>query len=224
MINTELKKRILSSLFLIPITFFFIFQNNFFFIFFLSIIFLVSSYEWIKMNKKDLIKIVGIYYLFFAFSMAYFLRDKFSLGIFILILIICIFTDLGGYILGKIFKGPRLIKISPKKTYSGSLGGFVLSIISVIIYIKYTTIGEASYFNLLVLTNNNLVIDKMFFLFILFISLVSQIGDLIISYFKRLEKVKNTGKLLPGHGGLLDRIDGIIFAIPISYLLIIFLK
>ena len=224
MINTELKKRILSSLFLIPITIFFIFQNNFFFIFFLSIIFLVSSYEWIKMNKKDLIKIVGIYYLFFAFSMAYFLRDKFSLGIFILILIICIFTDLGGYILGKIFKGPKLTKISPKKTYSGSLGGFVLSIISVIIYIKYTTIGEATYFNLLVLTNNNLVIDKMFFLFILFISLISQIGDLIISYFKRLEKVKNTGKLLPGHGGLLDRIDGIIFAIPISYLLIIFLK
>ena len=224
MINTELKRRILSSLFLIPITFFFIFQNNFFFIFFLSIIFLVSSYEWIKMNKKDLIKIVGIYYLFFAFFMAYFLRDKFSLGIFILILIICIFTDLGGYILGKIFKGPKLTKISPKKTYSGSLGGFVLSIISVIIYIKYTTIGEATYFNLLVLTNNNLVIDKMFFLFILFISLVSQIGDLIISYFKRLEKVKNTGKLLPGHGGLLDRIDGIIFAIPISYLLIIFLK
>ena len=224
MINTELKKRVLSSLFLIPITFFFIFQNNFFFIFFLSIIFLVSSYEWIKMNKKDLIKIVGIYYLFFAFFMAYFLRDKFSLGIFILILIICIFTDLGGYILGKIFKGPKLTKISPKKTYSGSLGGFVLSIISVIIYIKYTTIGEATYFNLLVLTNNNLVIDKMFFLFILFISLVSQIGDLIISYFKRLEKVKNTGKLLPGHGGLLDRIDGIIFAIPISYLLIIFLK
>ena len=224
MINTELKKRILSSLFLIPITIFFIFQNNFFFIFFLSIIFLVSSYEWIKMNKKDLIKIVGIYYLFFAFSMAYFLRDKFSLGIFILILIICIFTDLGGYILGKIFKGPKLTKISPKKTYSVSLGGFVLSIISVIIYIKYTTIGEATYFNLLVLTNNNLVIDKMFFLFILFISLISQIGDLIISYFKRLEKVKNTGKLLPGHGGLLDRIDGIIFAIPISYLLIIFLK
>ena len=224
MINTELKKRILSSLFLIPITFFFIFQNNFFFIFFLSIIFLVSSYEWIKMNKKDLIKIVGIYYLFFAFFMAYFLRDKFSLGIFILILIICIFTDLGGYILGKIFKGPKLTKISPKKTYSGSLGGFVLSIISAIIYIKYTTIGEATYFNLLVLTNNNLVIDKMFFLFILFISLISQIGDLIISYFKRLEKVKNTGKLLPGHGGLLDRIDGIIFAIPISYLLIIFLK
>ena len=217
MINTELKKRILSSLFLIPITFFFIFQNNFFFIFFLSIIFLVSSYEWIKMNKKDLIKIVGIYYLFFAFCMAYFLRDKFSLGIFILILIICIFTDLGGYILGKIFKGPKLTKISPKKTYSGSLGGFVLSMISVIIYIKYTTIGKATYFNLLILTNNNLEIDKMFFL-------VSQIGDLIISYFKRLEKVKNTGKLLPGHGGLLDRIDGIIFAIPISYLLIIFLK
>ena len=100
MINTELKKRILSSLFLIPITLFFIFQNNFFFIFFLSIIFLVSSYEWIKMNKKDLIKIVGIYYLFFCFFYGIFFKRQFSLGIFILILIICIFTDLGGLYIG----------------------------------------------------------------------------------------------------------------------------
>ena len=62
---------------------------------------------------------------------------------------------------------------------------------------------------------------KLYFLtFVLFVSLVSQIGDLIVSYFKRLAKVKNTGNLLPGHGGLLDRVDGIIFAMPTSYLLL----
>ena len=56
------------------------------------------------------------------------------------------------------------------------------------------------------------------------ISLISQIGDLVISYFKRKAKIKNTGKILPGHGGILDRVDGIIFAIPASYLLFNFLN
>jgi len=58
-----------------------------------------------------------------------------------------------------------------------------------------------------------------FFLLTILISTVSQLGDIIISYFKRLSKIKNTGKLIPGHGGLLDRIDGMIFALPIYYLI-----
>ena len=143
----------------------------------------------------------------------------------IFILIICIFTDLGGYIFGKILKGPKLTKISPKKTYSGVIGGFILSIIAALIYIKSTNnISSLAHLNFSILKNNNLISDNMFYLFILFISFVSQIGDLIVSYFKRLVKIKNTGSLLPGHGGLLDRIDGMIFAIPISYLLIIYLN
>ena len=220
MINNELQKRLLSSLILIPIAFFFIFQGTLFFGFFLSIFFLATSYEWIKMNKIISLKIIGACYLFFAFTSAYLLRE-YSLGLFILILIICIFTDLGGYIFGKIFKGPKLIKISPKKTYSGALGGFILSLVAALIYSKYTGQGAATYGNLSLWTG--IALNKIYFLFILFISLVSQIGDLIISYFKRLAKVKNTGNLLPGHGGLLDRIDGIIFAIPISYLLLNYL-
>jgi phosphatidate cytidylyltransferase len=223
MINNELQNRILSSIIIIPIAIFFVIQGSIFFAFFLSIFFLGTSYEWIKMNKKNILKIIGIFFLFFASYSAYLLREKFSLEIFILILIICIFTDLGGYIFGKTFKGPKLTKISPKKTYAGVFGSFILSLIAAIIFTKYTNIGNLAHINLSILTGNNLELDNMFFLFILFTSFISQIGDLIISYFKRLAKIKNTGKLLPGHGGLLDRVDGIIFVIPTSYLLFIFL-
>tara|TARA_B100001564_G_C20644853_1_gene673930 strand:+ start:18 stop:686 length:669 start_codon:yes stop_codon:yes gene_type:complete len=217
MINKELQKRILSSIIFIPIAIFFIFQGSLFFGFFLSIFFLVTSYEWIKMNKKNSLKIIGVSYLLFAFIFAYVLREKFSLGLFILILIICIFTDLGGYLFGKVFKGPKLIKISPKKTYSGALGGFILSLVAALIYLKYTATGSATHGNLSIWTG--IALNKIYFLFILFVSLVSQIGDLIISYFKRLAKVKDTGNLLPGHGGLLDRLDGMIFAFPFAWIL-----
>ena len=217
MINKELQKRILSSIILIPIAIFFIFQGSLFFGFFLIIFFLVTSYEWIKMNKKNSLKIIGVSYLLFAFIFAYVLREKFSLGLFILILIICIFTDLGGYLFGKVFKGPKLIKISPKKTYSGALGGFILSLVAALIYLKYTATGSATHGNLSIWTG--IALNKIYFLFILFVSLVSQIGDLIISYFKRLAKVKDTGNLLPGHGGLLDRLDGMIFAFPFAWIL-----
>ena len=218
----ELQKRILSSIIIVPISIFFIIQETLFFIFFLSIFFLAASYEWIKMSKIDLVKIIGIYYLLFAFILAFLLRENFSIGLFILVLIICVFTDLGGYVFGKIFKGPKLIKISPKKTYAGALGGFILSFVAALIYSKYTATGAATYANLSIWTG--MTLNKIYLLFILVISFISQIGDLIISYFKRLAKVKDTGNILPGHGGLLDRIDGIIFAIPSSYLLLTYIS
>jgi len=222
MINNELQKRILSSIILIPIIIFFIFQETLFFGFFLSIFFLVASYEWIKMNKIVFLKIIGVCYLFFAFLIAFLLREKFTLGLFILVILICIFTDLGGYIFGKVFKGPKLIKISPKKTYAGAIGGFILSLVASLIYLKYTDKGTITFLNLSILTD--ITLNKVYLLFILVISLISQIGDLIISYFKRLAKVKDTGNLLPGHGGLLDRLDGIVFAIPFSYFLLLYLR
>ena len=213
MIYEELQKRILSSIILIPLSFFFIIQGSFTFIFFLSLVLLVTSFEWLKMtNNKDLLRALGLFFLFFSFYTAIYLRQFIGLNFFLFLIIVCIFTDIGGYLFGKIFKGPRLSKISPNKTYSGVFGSFFISLMSGIIYIKY--LGKKSK----ILLDN----DPIFvILLILFISTISQIGDLIISYFKRKAKLKDTGRILPGHGGFLDRIDGIIFVMPITYLFVL---
>ena len=214
----EFEKRLLSSLILIPIAIFFIIQGSVFFIFFLSILFLATSYEWLKMNKKNnLLKILGIIFLLFSFYSAYKLRDWQEISSFILIILICVFSDIGGYIFGKFFKGPKLIKISPNKTYAGVFGGFLLAVVAGLVYSNF-------YYPIIYIyleTFINYSKETQLLIFILIISLTSQIGDLIISYFKRLAKVKDTGKIIPGHGGILDRIDGLIFAIPISYLILI---
>jgi phosphatidate cytidylyltransferase len=219
--NKELIKRFLSSIIILPIAVWFIINGSVFFIFFLSILFLVTSYEWIKMSKKKfLIKILGIIFLLLSFYSTFQLRNHAGLNFFLFIVLICIFTDIGGYIFGKFFKGPKLTKISPNKTYSGVIGSFILPVLAGLIYTNLLTksfyIIESLNFSHI---NNN--IDLKFLFFILLISITSQVGDLIISYFKRLAKVKDTGKILPGHGGLLDRLDGLIFVIPILYLFII---
>ena len=202
--DKELKNRIISSIFLIPLSFFFIVQGSLFLIFFLSLVFLATSYEWLKMNKKkNLINFLGIIFLVFSFYSAFFIRENAGLYFFLFIILICIFTDIGGYVFGNIFKGPKLTKISPSKTYSGVIGSFLFSLIIGIIFVKYL--------------ENNLLDNDLtkIIISILMISLISQLGDLIISFFKRKAKLKDTGKILPGHGGLLDRIDGIIFVMPL---------
>ena len=205
----EFEKRVLSSLILIPIAILFIIQGSVFFAFFLSILFLISSYEWLKMSKNNnLLKFLGIIFLLLSFYSTFEIREYRSFKYFLFIVTICIFTDIGGYIFGKIFKGPKFTKISPNKTYSGVFGSFLLSLIAGLIYLKFFGLNE--------------IVDKdyvLIFLLISFISLISQIGDLLISYFKRKAKLKNTGKILPGHGGLLDRIDGLVFVMPTIYLL-----
>ncbi len=210
MINKELSKRILSSLILIPITLFFIMEGSFLFNFLILICLLISLYEWHKMSSKKSYYLLGLFFIFVSFYSAYKIRTSVidSYEYFIIILLICISTDIGGYIFGKFFKGPKLTRISPKKTYSGVVGGYLLSIISLS----------------LVLSSNNFFITSIeitydTLIFIMLISTVSQLGDIIISYFKRLSKIKDTGKIIPGHGGLLDRIDGMIFAYPFSYLI-----
>ena len=124
-------------------------------------------------------------------------------------MVICIFTDIGGYVVGKTVGGKKLTKISPNKTLSGSIGSFLFSIIPLIFF---TELG-----------NTNLNFNIINIIFCLLISLVSQTGDLFISFLKRKAKIKDTGNILPGHGGILDRTDGIIFAIPFSKLLLNFI-
>ena len=206
MIDSELLKRIISSLIIIPIALFFIIKGNFLFIFFILICFLITSYEWHKMSNKKLYYLPGFLFLMLSFYSAYLIRanDSDSLKFFLYILIVCVSTDIGGYIFGKIFKGPKLIKISPNKTYSGVIGGYLMSIILCYLFVNLNYGDE---------------INSNDFVFILLISTISQLGDIIISYFKRLSKIKDTGKILPGHGGLLDRIDGMIFAFPAAYII-----
>ena len=209
MINKELQKRILSSLILIPIALFFILKGSFLFYFFILICFFVTSYEWHNMTSKKPYYLFGLLFLIISFYSAYKIRTTMAADYeyFLIIILICISTDSGGYIFGKIFKGPKLTKISPKKTYSGVIGGYLLSIIILNLYFASN------------LFSNPQELNSDIFIFVLLISTISQIGDIIISYFKRLSKIKDTGKIIPGHGGLLDRIDGMIFAYPFSYLI-----
>jgi len=136
-----------------------------------------------------------------------------------MILFICVFTDIGGYIFGKLFKGPKLTKISPKKTYSGVIGGYLFSIIFMAFF--FNNVNYISEITNIKSTAKELSLNN--FILTIFISTVSQFGDIVISYFKRKSKIKDTGKIIPGHGGLLDRIDGMIFAFPAAYLIYKFL-
>tara|TARA_E500000331_G_C17035071_1_gene616899 strand:+ start:114 stop:758 length:645 start_codon:yes stop_codon:yes gene_type:complete len=209
--NKELEKRILSSIILIPIALFFIIKGSFLFNFFILICFFITSLEWHMMTKKSVHKICGLLFLILSFYSIYKIRNDFSNDYFYIMLItlICVSTDLGGFIFGKIFKGPKLTKISPKKTYSGMIGSYLLSIIF------------TSFFLNNLYYNSPIDLTGDTFIYVMLVSTVSQIGDIIISYFKRLSKIKNTGKIIPGHGGLLDRVDGMIFAFPFSYLIFI---
>ena len=207
MIKEEIIKRILSSIILLPTVLFFIIKGSFLFNFFIFICFLITTYEWLKLSKNSLLKLIGTIFILISFYTIFNIRNEFDRDYYhlLLVVIICVSTDIGGYIFGNIFKGPKLTKISPKKTYSGVIGSFLLSLIFTNLFLDFLSNVETFEFT------------KKMFLFILLISLVSQIGDIIISYFKRKSKIKDTGTIIPGHGGILDRIDGMIFALPFSY-------
>ena len=176
-----------------------------------TVFLLTTIYEWYHMTRYKTYLLPGILFLILSFFSAYSLRElDHGLTLFLFVIIICVFTDVGGYVFGRLFKGPKLTKISPNKTYSGMFGGFFLSVIAFTLF--------AQNLDKFGLSSVEVPIEIEEFLFVFLISLVSQLGDLLISFFKRLSKLKNTGKLFPGHGGLLDRIDGMIFAIPFVYL------
>ena len=214
--KSELIKRLLSSIILVPISLFFIIKGTFFFKFFMIIFLLVAAYEWNSLSKKKIYKIPGFIFLILSIYLTILLRGNtnFELYIFLVTILVCVSTDVGGYIFGNLIKGPKINKkISPNKTYAGSIGGYLLSIILVYFFLQYSFLIAKD------LPNN---FSKDEFIWVLLISTVSQVGDFIISFFKRKSKIKNTGSIIPGHGGLLDRIDGMLFALPFAYIYIYF--
>ena len=224
--SKNLLQRIITSIILLSLLIFVNFSNKYIFIssiFILSIIICIEanniflklvrfkSLKNISFKKFNLrllaLNLITFLYIFFVFCNLSFEIYKLQGPVFFIYLIsICIFTDIGGYILGKSIGGKKLTKISPNKTISGAIGSFLFSLIPLILF---------SYFNYL-----DLEFNLSNIIFSLLVSLISQLGDLFVSYLKRKSKIKDTGKILPGHGGVLDRIDGIIFAVPFSYFLL----
>tara|TARA_B100000408_G_scaffold63258_1_gene48421 strand:- start:371 stop:1024 length:654 start_codon:yes stop_codon:yes gene_type:complete len=212
---TNLQKRIFTSIIALPLSLFFIFKGGYFLLLFLLSIFFVANYELFSVFRKkttilflDLILILSLYSIYYLSDLN---EISFYILLWIIILVVC--SDVGGYVFGKIFKWKKLTKISPRKTLSGVFGSFIFSLFSIFIA------------NAMLSSNQVIPIDfldpKFFFLAIIF-SLIAQAGDLTISYFKRIEKVKDTGKILPGHGGILDRIDGLMFVVILAFVLIYF--
>ena len=218
--NLELKKRIVTSILLFFLLYLMI---NYSYILIISLI-IISVVTWIEFNsliykvfkknkKKNLIikflfKLLSLIYLSsLVFLILYIETEQTHLKICLIYsILVSIVTDIGGLLIGRTIKGKKLTKISPKKTISGSIGSFLFSLVLVPIF--YNELLEYNLLYLIIIT--------------LLISLTSQVGDILISYLKRRAKVKDTSDILPGHGGFLDRIDGIIFALPIGILLFSF--
>ena len=214
---SEINKRIISSLAIISLLII-SFYNKTFFSLLLLFIFYQLFHEFLNIFRKIsnfkkkillylLVLTILIYLIALIILIWFIIIHNFNdrlLYLYVIILV-CMSTDVGGFVFGKLFKGKKLTKISPNKTYSGLFGSYILAFLSA--YLIF---------------NNSFDLYKLL-LYVFFVSSVSQLGDLIVSKLKRKAKLKDTGNLIPGHGGLLDRLDGYIFAIPIgiiiSYLL-----
>ena len=209
----NLKRRLYTSLILLCVLFTCLFINKYLWLLLLIIASIICFIEFNNLTKKIwkrkksaiyLSNLISFCYLiFFIFINHDFIRINITV-----ILLICIFSDIGGYVIGKSVGGKKLTKISPNKTVSGSLGSFVFALIPIIFIFLYFDIVH------------NYELDYgILIVFTFLTSFICQAGDLFISFFKRKAKVKDTGTILPGHGGLLDRIDGIIFALPAAVIL-----
>ena len=204
---TNLQKRIVTSLIVLPLSIYFIVMGGNYIVSFLYTILILGNFEVFSVFKRKLSIIFLDIVLVISLLSILFLRNdtyaSFFLLIWLIILTIC--SDIGGYFFGKVFKWKKLTKISPNKTLSGVIGSFIFSLLSVFLvgFIFQEISG----------LDPNFLIKPKYFLLALIFSMVAQIGDLTISYFKRLEKIKDTGKILPGHGGIFDRIDSLMFVI-----------
>ena len=198
---TNFQKRILTSLIALPLSIFFVVKGGYFLAFFLIFILFAGMHELFSVFKKIKSILLLSSILILSLFSIYYLSERADLLLYFVIGV-TVGSDIGGYVFGKIFKWKKLTKISPKKTISGVFGSYFFSIIFLFIWSEFYS--SASQVNI-----------KTFLITIIF-STVSQIGDLIISYFKRQDKIKDTGKILPGHGGIFDRIDGLMFVVILA--------
>jgi len=216
--NSELKKRLFTSILLMSLLFV-MYLYSFIMIISLIIIALIVWIEFYALISKIILRNAfkdklfrflykSISLLYLSILVYYILAIESyypNLKLYLIYsVLVSIMSDIGGLVIGKTFKGRKLIKISPNKTISGSIGSFMFSLFLIPFF--YGDLFRYEFFTLILIT--------------IIISLTSQIGDLFISYLKRKAKVKNTSDILPGHGGFLDRVDGIIFAIPVGILLL----
>lgn len=217
MMSSNLKYRLYTSLFLFLLIYL-MFKFNFFLVYSLIVLGVFAAIEFFNISKKifvnKLIKILSnIFFILFIFifcNLFFILNNVVQFKILLISLLFgCIASDVGGYTIGKTFKGPKLTKISPNKTISGSVGSF---------FVTYVTLSSIYYYFLNYHSYKILLISFS-------ITLGCQLGDLFFSFLKRKAKIKDTGNIFPGHGGVLDRLDSIFFGLPIGFIsLIIFLK
>jgi len=210
---TNLNKRILTSLIALPVSMFFIIKGGNYIVSFLYAILILANFEAFSVFKRktsiiflDSVLVVSL------LSILHLRNDSASSLILLLwVIILTISSDIGGYICGKIFRWKRFTNISPNKTLSGVIGSLIFSIFSLLLFgfiCKILFQIDLSFF-----------LKFKYFIFAIILSLSAQIGDLMVSYFKRLDKIKDTGKILPGHGGIFDRIDSLMLSIIVANIL-----
>ena len=210
MISNNLKKRFYTSLVLLTLVVL-ILNFNFILVYSLIILGVISVLEFLNISKKifkyRFSKIfynsLFIIYIFIFCFLFFFFSNISGLKIILFILLFgCIASDIGGFIFGKLLKGPKLTKISPNKTYSGALGSVFFSVLTISTLFSFY----------LEIFNYKIVLIS------LITTIFCQLGDLVFSFLKRKAKIKDTGGLLPGHGGVLDRLDGIFLGLPFGFL------
>ena len=205
--QSELLKRIITSIIIFLILLFVLINSKYYLLIFLSLFYIISFYEVYKNSNSLKFTLITNIFLLTAFYSFYYLRGNTDKELIFLCwaLFTTFLSDIGGYTFGKTIGGKKLTKISPNKTYSGAIGSFFFSLLSLPIMFLF----QKNFLNEILIN----FLQLNYFVLTLLISLIAQIGDIIVSYWKRRFKIKDTGKIFPGHGGLLDRIDGLIFVL-----------
>ena len=202
---SNFKMRFIISLLAFPIIYSLLYQKIFSNIL-IVIVFLFCVYEWNKIhNKKNYIYLIGLVILLFFFLslIKIYNLENYNLK-FLWLILIAWLTDIGGYIFGKLFRGPKLIKISPNKTWAGAFGSLILSQFAFLIFFL----------------NPDYKLNLNIFFYQILLSVIGQVGDILMSYIKRINNKKDTSNFIPGHGGFLDRVDGLIWIFIFGYFLI----